>query len=466
MTEMENSVKNDVPVERCTAPDNLALPSTIVEDHLQPLYSVEVESTPCDWLATSQILLEESNMEPYNEVLLQVSEQYQVNEDEEIIEKLLDKGFSHFTRAEKLEIIKCRPTPSLRLNCAHKYKTARNFHVRWYDKFKWLCGSAKKDKMYCWPCLLFSNVRYHKNWNELGQNNLTNIHTSFRQHESSKSHIVAYMKMLKFNRVKYEFRMDAPFCENADSYNEIVKKNRYIIKCLVDTICSDRLQSLIRLDNCNNCAQLLSELAKNDCKLRDYLNSTNILVNLTDKILCDIITSISKAIFVKIKYELEDTRYCALFIERIEDKNENVYLIIICRFINKLRIVQHRLISFLEVSKYPYSNDLLQAFLIIIHDLGCCEKLISIAYDRSLFSRDFTNQFEIAIRKLCKHVLLIDYTPPNAAINVFNSIKSTKAGRSLSRGLSNLSLQTSWSTPRLCTEGCPWIGHKFRAACC
>ena len=75
----------------------------------------------------------------------------------DIVSQLRD--FSTLSFQRKLEIInKGRPTPDLKNlhQTAGKNKIIRCFQRSWYAKKEWLCGSSVKNRLFCFPCLLFA----------------------------------------------------------------------------------------------------------------------------------------------------------------------------------------------------------------------------------------------------------------------------------------------------------------------
>ena len=69
------------------------------------------------------------------------------------------KDFSALSFQRKLEIInKGRPTPDLKNlhQTAGKNKIIRCFQRSCYAKKEWLFGCSVKNRLFCFPCLLFS----------------------------------------------------------------------------------------------------------------------------------------------------------------------------------------------------------------------------------------------------------------------------------------------------------------------
>lgn len=77
--------------------------------------------------------------------------------EEDLVFKLRD--FSKPSFQSKVEVInKGRPVPDLKglHQTTGQKKITRNFQRDWYSKKEWLCGCALKNRLFCFPCLLFA----------------------------------------------------------------------------------------------------------------------------------------------------------------------------------------------------------------------------------------------------------------------------------------------------------------------
>ena len=86
-------------------------------------------------------------------------------------------------------------------------KCVRHFQINWYKKKKWLTGSAKLNKLFCWPCLLFNLEKIV--WNEKGYDDLNNQHMSILKHEGSQRHIRSLIDLKAFEKVCIDLQLDA-----------------------------------------------------------------------------------------------------------------------------------------------------------------------------------------------------------------------------------------------------------------
>ena len=82
-------------------------------------------------------------------------------------------------------------------------KCIRHFQTNWYKKKKWLTGSAKLNKLFCWPCLVFNLEKVVLN--EKGYDDLNNLHISIRKHERSQRHIRSFIDLKTFEKSSHGF---------------------------------------------------------------------------------------------------------------------------------------------------------------------------------------------------------------------------------------------------------------------
>lgn len=112
----------------------------------------------------------------------------------DLVNELLCRNFASLPHDEKLFIKNNgRPTPNMvsLVNTAVGGKGSnRSFNVNWYQKYQWLTGSETRNKLFCWPCLLFSTnlVDDKQNpWSRGGYDNLKDLFRALQKHDVSKS---------------------------------------------------------------------------------------------------------------------------------------------------------------------------------------------------------------------------------------------------------------------------------------
>ena len=104
----------------------------------------------------------------------------------DIASALLIKPFSVRSIAEQNVIVKQRPTPNLTIK-----NKGRSFQKEWYLKKDWLCGSSTLERLFCWPCLLFSPGT-SPTWTKTGYTDMRSLMADGKKHEKGKSHLSVF----------------------------------------------------------------------------------------------------------------------------------------------------------------------------------------------------------------------------------------------------------------------------------
>lgn len=131
------------------------------------------------------------------------------SEDCKSVQELLKRPFEDMKNKitkERIKILKLgRPTPplpelkKLKPGSANKSEIPkyRTFNVQSYKKTGWLAGCTQSQKLYCWPCLLFSKKQ--SAWNKGGVIEIKNLQDRVIKHNELIHHINA---LEIYNKVK------------------------------------------------------------------------------------------------------------------------------------------------------------------------------------------------------------------------------------------------------------------------
>lgn len=158
-----------------------------------------------------------------------------------IIEEILKRPFAARTMEEKTALTKHpvpRP-PMEQLKSTYKLKgkiMSRNFNVSSYDQ-KWLCGSTKLNKLFCWPCLLFRSANEKNVWCKEGYTDLNHLSASTKTHSSSKDHINNSFALAMFGQLRIDESLDYSRQIARNKHNEEVTKNRNGMRTLIEVTC-------------------------------------------------------------------------------------------------------------------------------------------------------------------------------------------------------------------------------------
>lgn len=110
------------------------------------------------------------------------------------VDMVLNKPFATRSDEEKRLLVSVdipRPDlPDLKTTYTNKNKLHnRQFARSKYDATWWLCGSQKRNKVYCWPCLLFHQRGDTGVWHTKGLNDLNHLSASIKSHSQSSKHV-------------------------------------------------------------------------------------------------------------------------------------------------------------------------------------------------------------------------------------------------------------------------------------
>src|SRR4029434_1260659 len=99
----------------------------------------------------------------------------------------------------------------------------------------WRCGCATRNRLYCFPCLLFSTC--DNVWTKSGFCDLKNLPRSLSSHERSATHIQSQIALKTFATSRIDLALDEQRRLNVSIHNAKVKENREILKDLIDVTC-------------------------------------------------------------------------------------------------------------------------------------------------------------------------------------------------------------------------------------
>ena len=116
------------------------------------------------------------------------------------------KTFQALSFQQKQEVITLgRPMPSINLEqeVRNGARTAtRRFSLEYYEKVNWLCACSTINRLFCFPCILFSKVA--NAWTKTGYFDLVNFWKAVRKHDGSLSHKEACVCLARFGKERIE----------------------------------------------------------------------------------------------------------------------------------------------------------------------------------------------------------------------------------------------------------------------
>lgn len=310
------------------------------------------------------------------------------------VEYLLENGFSKLSFSSKCAVKTLgRQTPSLTLvneippSERNPKGFRRKFNCRLYERYDWLTGCDKKNKLYCFPCLLFAQSK--SVWTSSGYDNLSNLSNVASKHEGSTSHKAS---VISLKRLGTEERIDTALSEarrNAIAeHNQQVEKNRSLLCRLIDAV---RYLSTHELSfrgnqeesasfNQGNYKDLLDLLAKYDETLKTHLESDPIFKGRSKTIQNDLIQSLSTSVLSTISDELKTANFVAIGVDETTDISCNTQFALTVRYVVKSSVVE-RFLGFTNISGKTNADSIAKLIFEKLEEFKISEKLIAQTYD-------------------------------------------------------------------------------------
>lgn len=376
-----------------------------------------------------------------------------------IISDLLLKPFSRRSIAEKSEIVKKdRPCPEIpNLTSEHKDKNGkyvRHFKVSQYANIPWLAGSKKLSKLFCWPCLLFSTDSGV--WSKNGFANLNCLSVAVSRHEKSVNHLQCFVSMNSFGRTRIDHQLNEHQKISNQMHNENVKKNRYILKRLIDVVCFLGKQELPfrghdesdTSHNKGNYIELLELIRLYDPLLQNHLKESTIFRGTSSAIQNDLIASISSVLADRIKAELEQTDFIALILDETSDIINKSQLSTVLRFVDQNGQAQERFLHFTDISSDRSAAALLEHVKIVLNDFKCGSKLIAQTYDGAAVMAGQVSGLNIKVKELYPTAIFVHCYSHLLNLTLQQSASNIKECKVFFQTLSGLSTFFSMSSKR------------------
>ena len=124
------------------------------------------------------------------------------------VSDLLKHPLAKKSYEEKLLIVQSKkPKPELK-NLSTVCKTnkrstyIRHFSISYYQTVEWLTGCEEKNKLFCWPCLLFPNESGV--WNKSGFCDLNHFSEATKKHGRSEGHKLSFLQFRIFGTQRIE----------------------------------------------------------------------------------------------------------------------------------------------------------------------------------------------------------------------------------------------------------------------
>lgn len=269
--------------------------------------------------------------------------------------------FRSLTIERKTEVIHGgRPTPALPnlTKCNVKQSFVRHFQTSLYDTHTWIAGCVDDSKLFCWPCLLFSTDSSSV-WVKKGYSDLNNLHTALQRHGKTGAHIESVLTLTEFGKSRIDLALDVQLRINIEKHNAAVKKNRKILKRLINVTCFLACQELAfrghdeRVNSLNrgNYVELVHFLADYDNFTKEHLDNWTVFSGLSSDTQNDIIAGTANVLLSAMQKEISEANFIAILLDETSDVSKRSQLSTVIRYVNNSTgTVEERFIGFRNVS--------------------------------------------------------------------------------------------------------------------
>lgn len=311
------------------------------------------------------------------------------------IEELFERPFSARSFEEKREIIGKRPCPQLpNLVMKHSVKKTnckdytRHFSVTQYEKTIWLAGCSKKNKLFCWPCLLFKTEAVKNVWNHDGFSDLNHLSAALQKHERSQNHAACFLKFTLFGKQRIDIQLDEQRRDHIRTHNEKVRKNREILKRLIQAVCFLGKQELPfrghdeSADSLNkgNFREYLESVREFDPALDNHLQTSTVFRGTSATIQNDLIKAVNSVMMDEIKQQIDAADFVSIMLDETTDVINKSQLSTVFRYVYQ-GCTFERFVHFTDVSADRSSEGLFKHVKNVVESFKIGQKLIGQTYD-------------------------------------------------------------------------------------
>ncbi|KAL7634801.1 UNVERIFIED_CONTAM: hypothetical protein RMT77_015178 [Armadillidium vulgare] len=411
---------------------------------------IEVKNEPLDIVKENDDPLNIEEEDSINGELVEPSSELNENQCEFcIIEDLLKRPFRLHTLQEKLSLIQngrpCLELPNLK--APHKDKGqeyVRHFQATQYEKTEWLAGSVKLNRLFCWPCLMFA--KEETVWSKLGYGNLNNLHNAINKHEKTQSHIFSDLQIKTFGSSHIDVQLDSQLLASVGQHNEMVRKNREILKRFIDTVCFLAIHELPFQVHCESQDSVkgvylgtLNYLAKYDAPLSVHLQNSSTFLGTSNRIQNDLVLSVANVVTDKIKEEVSKTPFVAIMLDETSDIiNESQLSTSLRYFDSETGEIKERFISFTDVSSDRSSSGLLKHVENIVSEFNLGEKLIAQTFDGAADITGHRNGLRAKVLEKYHKAIFVHYFSHKLNLILSQTLTHLKECRTFFQTLSGL----------------------------
>lgn len=335
---------------------------------------------------------------------------------QDIVAELVERSFSSRNISEQKQIARMsRPIPKLTLKT-----NDRSFQESWYSNKDWLCGSVRKNRLFCWPCLLFHSSPRKSPWASTGYHNMHSFSGDSIKHEKTKSHMEAYKQWRLFDsRESVDVLFSRARREAVERHNEEVRQNREMLKNIGEAVLYLAKQELAFRGhdesraslNQGNYRELLKCFGKLDSvfdrRLQGRLQGTErvdeggVFTGVSADVQNDLIECIDSVIQDEIDDEMKECQFFSIQVDETTDVTAKAQLSAIIRLDKGSEIVE-RFLKFRNVSTDRSAQGISDIVKGILERYGeaVIPKLVMQTYDGASVMSGHLNGLQAILRQV------------------------------------------------------------------
>ncbi|KAJ0005855.1 hypothetical protein NQD34_015749 [Periophthalmus magnuspinnatus] len=324
-----------------------------------------------------------------------------------IVEQLLQTPFPTRVFPEKLIIVaRGRPTPALTNLIQDSKVTAtsgaytRHFQTTTYEKYQWLTGCPKLNRLFCWPCILFSVEQVV--WNTKGYADLGNLCGSMLRHERSQNHIRSVIALKTFEGARADSHLNQKVKLCIEKHNKKVKNNRDVLQRIVNIVtvlaCQEHCEEESPDSQRGNYIELVDLVKEYDVILATHLE-TSVFSNLSSHVHNDLIDAVSMVMLDKIKSEISQAPFITIMFDKTTCSSSAAQLSAVLRYVSKEGLLNERFIGFANLIEDCSVTTLCEHLSTFVEQFDCGAKLVAQTYDGAAVMPGELNNLQAKVKE-------------------------------------------------------------------
>ncbi|KAL4083837.1 hypothetical protein QTP88_029153 [Uroleucon formosanum] len=215
---------------------------------------------------------------------------------------------------------------------------------------------------------------------------------------------------------KIDLQLDEQRRSDVIRYNELIKKNRDVLKRFIDCVCFLAIHELpfrghnerVNSFNQGNFLGCLNLLSSYDSILNVHLETSKIFRGTSNRIQNDLICSVSNIISTSIESEIKNTNFVAILLDETSNITNLSQLSTTLRYAHHETGEAHeRFISFVDVSADRSADGLFKHVIDIVNRYELKHKLVAQTYDGAAVMSGHVGGLQVKVKELYPKVLFV-----------------------------------------------------------